>query len=642
MPQRRDYIDELKGLGILLVVLGHFIEQYRMGYSFVSASFFCIYAFHMALFCICSGLVARFNPRKLVTQQLWLYLVGQTLMLAFRAAVLRENFAETGGLLAAWLLPWRHIWYLYALIFWHLTLPVLCRLRDRLGLAGSCLGMALAVGLALMLYYAAHKQGYHVDELYTYELANYPGGFYALEDGYMDSWHDGSFYSAVLTPGRLFDYTIPWNNQKIDVHPPLYYCLIYTAESLFPQLGLPWVGLLPNFVCILAGAAVLYCTAKRLIGRFWPAWTAAACWLLCVGVQGMAVFTRMYSLMMLEGIVLLYCHVVLWQALQAGQKPPRAVWPGLFAVTMAGALTQYFFLVFCFFVCGLFGVWLLATRRFKTAGGYVIAEFAALAAAYAAFPTMKAHIFSGSRGKEAFASVFDLSALAEWGRSIGTVVQLLAAQFGGLWLWAVVVAAAAVVLWRRGCRLRGKGLLAAGLLLASAGYVALIDKAAPFEADRYYVVIYAAVVLAVTVVLARLAPQHEALLLLALVPILAAHRTDPNAYLYEDAAPRKAALADTERLPAVVLNKAGYEVAPDLFLEEFAKREAVDQASGEDDAASLRAAVESRDLHDGFLLYGYNYDAAVLRALAEDTLDVEKIEFVTDGERCPVYYIELK
>ena len=66
MPQRRDYIDELKGLGILLVVLGHFIEQYRMGYSFVSASFFCIYAFHMALFCICSGLVARFNPRKLV------------------------------------------------------------------------------------------------------------------------------------------------------------------------------------------------------------------------------------------------------------------------------------------------------------------------------------------------------------------------------------------------------------------------------------------------------------------------------------------------------------------------------------------------------------------------------------------------
>ena len=41
----------------------------------------------------------------------------------------------------------------------------------------AALGLLLAVGLALMLVYAARKQGYHVDELYTYELANYPGGF---------------------------------------------------------------------------------------------------------------------------------------------------------------------------------------------------------------------------------------------------------------------------------------------------------------------------------------------------------------------------------------------------------------------------------------------------------------------------------
>ncbi len=99
----------------------------------------------------------------------------------------------------------------------------------------------------------------------------------------------------------------------------------------------------------------------------------------------------------------------------------------------------------------------------------MIAEFAALAAAYAAFPTMKAHIFSGSRGKEAFASVFDLSALAEWGRSIGYGGAGAGGPVRRALAVAVVVAAAAVVLWRRGCRLRGKGLFAAGLLLASGG-----------------------------------------------------------------------------------------------------------------------------------------------------------------------------
>ena len=70
----------------------------------------------------------------------------------------------------------------------------------------AALGLLLAVGLALMLVYAARKQGYHVDELYTYELTNYPGGFYALEEGYLDTWQEGSLFQSALSPDRAFDY----------------------------------------------------------------------------------------------------------------------------------------------------------------------------------------------------------------------------------------------------------------------------------------------------------------------------------------------------------------------------------------------------------------------------------------------------
>lgn len=146
---RRDYIDILKGLGILLVVFGHFMEQYRLGSHLIGATFITIYWFHMALFCMCSGLVAHFSLRKLITQQLWLYLLGQAIMLAFRAFVLQEDFAASGGILMAFLLPWRHMWYLYALLFWHLTLPILTFLRDKLRLPGTCIGLALAVALSL-------------------------------------------------------------------------------------------------------------------------------------------------------------------------------------------------------------------------------------------------------------------------------------------------------------------------------------------------------------------------------------------------------------------------------------------------------------------------------------------------------------
>ena len=98
---RRDYIDIMKGLGILLVVLGHFMEQFRFSFKPIGATFICIYLFHMALFCICSGLVAHFSLWKLITQQVWLYAVGQAIMLAFRAVILREDFAASGGLLLA-------------------------------------------------------------------------------------------------------------------------------------------------------------------------------------------------------------------------------------------------------------------------------------------------------------------------------------------------------------------------------------------------------------------------------------------------------------------------------------------------------------------------------------------------------------
>lgn len=129
-------------------------------------------------------------------------------------------------------------------------------------------------------------------------------------------------------------------------------------------------------------------------------------------------------------------------------------------------------------------------------------------------------------------------------------------------------------------RLRGSGLFAAGLLLASCGYIILIDKAAPFEADRYYVIVYAAVVLAVSVVLAKLAANKDAPLALALVPILAAHFLDPNGYLFEQYAPRTPALAETASLPAVVLNKAGVRGRARPLYYRVASREAVYQADG--------------------------------------------------------------
>ena len=150
-PPRRVYVDAMKGLGILLVVWGHFEEYYRGTSPLFNGTFECMYLFHMALFCLCSGLVAKLNLKKWFGQQLWLYLVSQAVMLAFRAVVMREDLAQAqGGAWGAFLLPWRQMWYLYALLFWELTVPFLRFLRQKLGLAGGLLGLAAALTVGLL------------------------------------------------------------------------------------------------------------------------------------------------------------------------------------------------------------------------------------------------------------------------------------------------------------------------------------------------------------------------------------------------------------------------------------------------------------------------------------------------------------
>ena len=408
------------------------------------------------------------------------------------------------------------------------------------------------------------------------------------------------------------------------MHPPLYYCAVLTAESLFPGLGLPWAGLLPNFVFLLAGTVVLYFGARRLTGQFWVAWLAAAVFLGNIGTQGMAVFTRMYAMLMAETVVLAVLHLRLFRTLQAGQRP-RWVFLGLALATLAGALTQYFFLVFCFFFCGLFGLWLLCTRRWKTALLYAVAGVRRAGGGVSGLPHHeRAHLFGVPGGQQAFGSFLDLSP-CRTGRPVwGGSSPCWGGQFGGAGLWTLLLLLAAAILWKAGCRPRGMGLFAGMLALAGILYIVVIDKVAPFEADRYYVLVYGPLILAGAAVVARLAalyPRWEPLLaILVVVPVLAAHLTQGNGSI-------RISIPLPWKRPRPC--RRWCSMPPDTRWRPICScrslpsgKRCTDRASGTDDAASLADAVQSRDLSEGFLLYGYIYDADELLDLAQQVLDI--------------------
>ncbi len=137
--QRNMMVDNLRGVLILLVVLGHLLE--RIAFPGSVALYCCIYSFHMPGFAFVSGLVYNPGSKGLWKRTLVPYLVFQVVGLWVQAW-------EQGE--ALWLqfsTPNWTLWYLVALLLWNLAARAM-DLRGRriwFYLAAS-LGLGILVG----------------------------------------------------------------------------------------------------------------------------------------------------------------------------------------------------------------------------------------------------------------------------------------------------------------------------------------------------------------------------------------------------------------------------------------------------------------------------------------------------------------
>ena len=158
---RDSYFDNLKGILILLVVIGHFIlpmEKTRP----VWGIFYTIYLFHMPMFAMISGYFSKgmYRDGKFHMERflriLWLYIV-------FKLAVhVTENLAAGTSFLVPidFLYESGSPWYLFAMMWWYLSIPFANMFKPKAVLIGAfalsilsgyqpSLGYGLAMGRTL-------------------------------------------------------------------------------------------------------------------------------------------------------------------------------------------------------------------------------------------------------------------------------------------------------------------------------------------------------------------------------------------------------------------------------------------------------------------------------------------------------------
>ena len=117
-----------------------------------------------------------------------------------------------------------------------------------------------ALSLLRITYaFAFNKQDAHSDETWSYGLSNSHNNPFIFAENdkttirNFNEWISSDVFVDYLTvqEGERFDYASVWYNQKYDDHPPLFYVLLNTVCSFFPNSYSLWYGYIINVLAFI-------------------------------------------------------------------------------------------------------------------------------------------------------------------------------------------------------------------------------------------------------------------------------------------------------------------------------------------------------------------------------------------------------
>ena len=405
--------------------------------------------------------------------------------------------------------------------------------------------LAVILCLGVLCIGVSFKEGYHMDELLSFELANarynpwivptQPEGRLAKfvrEEIQGDSFGEtlmnlkstvtdvlknrgsskllsykadvyeepawitsGQFRDYVTVDGSdAFDYLSVYFNVKDDNHPPVHFMLLHTMSSLFPGTLSPWLGCTINLICVGITLWLLLRLGRKLSeilgmeeqGRLLGI-LAVLLYGLSTGALASVLLIRMYCLLSCLCVALLSMHMEKWK--EHGFDRSNK---GLIAITVLGFLTQYFFLFYCILLAAVTAAGLLCSKRMRELWIYIRSMVVAAVIGLVLFPFAIADVFSSGRGVEALDNL--TSGFAGYGARLLAFARILADRtVGDLLLGAGCATAVvlAVVLWYR--RHRGQELsmsrevrgILCMLIIPVVGYYLLASRMSPYLVDRY-------------------------------------------------------------------------------------------------------------------------------------------------------------
>lgn len=518
--------------------------------------------------------------------------------------------------------------------------------------------LILIVQAVVIIWFGVQKQGYFIDEIYSYGLSN---GYYkpfitSYGEEIFDQWADKGVIEDYMTvqEGQRFAYGSVIHNQSQDVHPPLYYLLLHTVSSFFPGEYSKWFGIGINLVCFGISGIFLWLTGRRMMNSKWLGLVPVIVWGFSAGAVSYTIYIRMYMVMTMFTILSAYLH---GKMARTWQRPKELIM--LFCVTVCGILTQYYFIIFAFYLSAAYCLLKLFHRAVKQAAVYALVMFGAVGTSVFIFPacimqlTRTGEVVAEETRKNIGNLDTFVTNMEAYGYGVGS--DFLSGLYQSvLILLALFVAAFLLVLlsrrfgWgKQGNTQRRKDLDSSGFLISAGwlGAVFTIAGVAVVPSPRYISNLYPLMVLSGIWVLWKLLIYYRPALLLGmwgtaalfLCLSLTSYTNGFVQYLYEDEPARLAVADQYKDLPCLYVTN--YRVAAltqdlrtlsryrEFYVTRKEKLQDMDSIlKGRDTEAGLIVTVDN----NAFWGSGYDAEAVVRDICGQTGMTVTKCLFAEE------------
>ncbi len=263
----------------------------------------------------------------------------------------------------------------------------------------------LIIQTIIFIYVGTKKYYIHMDEAYSYGLANYDKIDIQDNEDFFDNWHDKEYYKDYLSvqEDEVNNYAPVYENQKNDVHPPLYYLILRIAMGFNIDHFSKWIGITVNIVIYAFITIVMYLILTKLLKneKNFNLKAAVLAFMSSVTLASLSnvIYIRMYALSTLIVLITTLLHIKLLE------KENVKLLIGIGITALAGILTHYYYLFFLGSIYLVFMFKYIKEKRIKWAIYYTLTMLLAGITSLIIFPYSINHIFFGYRGQSVMTKV---------------------------------------------------------------------------------------------------------------------------------------------------------------------------------------------------------------------------------------------